>query len=364
LAANQQPSKPGPNVSARTVAFAVYDGIRLLDLTGPLDAFALVNERRAVGGQPPYYSLRVFSERGGPVRTTSGLEVSSEPLSALNGEQIDTLVAVGGALELRPASNLATVENWLEGQRKLVDFIAQDGSDARRICSVCTGTFLLAGARLLSGRTVATHWGLAQLLATCFPDLQVEPDRIFLRDGPIWTSGGITAGIDLALALIEDDLGSEFALQIARVMVVFANRPGGQSQFSIPLAAPLHRGDFEPLHTFIAKHLAEDLRIEDLAAHAGMSRRTFMRAYVAETGRTPAKTIESMRLGAARMALEATNKSLKEIARETGFGNEDRLRRVFQRQLGVSPADYRTRFSMRARAERAVLKTPTGFDVN
>jgi transcriptional regulator GlxA family with amidase domain len=176
---------------------------------------------------------------------------------------------------------------------------------------------------------------------------------LFVNDGPIWTSGGVTAGIDLALALVEDDLGSELALQVARVMVVFANRPGGQSQFTVPLAAPLHRDDFGELHTWLRKNLARDLRIEDLAAQVGMSRRTFMRAYLTTTGRTPAKTIESMRLDAARMALEATDKTVKQIARETGFGDEERMRRVFQRQLGVSPADYRARFSLRPRVRTA-----------
>jgi len=159
----------------------------------------------------------------------------------------------------------------------------------------------------------------------------------------------VTSGIDLALALIEDDLGSEAALKTARVMVMFVKRPGGQSQFSVPLAAQASdRGSFADLHAWMWEHLAEDLRIEQLAEQAGMSRRTFMRSYAAATGRTPGKTIEAMRLDAARVELEGTKKTLKQIARETGFGDEDRMRRVFQRQLGVSPADYRARFAPRA----------------
>jgi len=325
--------------------------MRLLDLTGPLDAFAIANEMHGAT-QPAPYSLHVVSEHGGPVRTSSGLAIAAEPLTALDHISIDTVIAIGGAAAFRANSSPAAVENWLENERRLIDWIARVGARARRLCSVCTGTFLLGGAGQLNGRTVATHWACARLLATCFADIRVEPDRIFARDGHVWSSGGVTAGIDLALALIEDDLGAEAALQVARVMVVFAKRPGGQSQYSVPLAAQLHRGDFNNLHGWLSKHLGEDLRIENLAAQAGMSRRTFMRSYVAETGRTPGKTIESMRLNAARMALEATNKSLKEIARETGFGTEDRMRRVFQRQLGVSPVDYRARFSLSTRCER------------
>jgi transcriptional regulator GlxA family with amidase domain len=202
---------------------------------------------------------------------------------------------------------------------------------------------------MLTGRTVATHWAAARLLANCFPGLRVEPDLIFGRDGPIWTSGGVTAGIDLALSLIEDDLGGDYARRIARVMVVFATRQGGQSQYTMPFTAPLSdRGDFSALHAWIAEHIGQDFCIEELAARAGMSRRTFMRAYAAATGRTPAKTIETMRIDAARLALEATSRTLKHIAREAGFGDEDRMRRVFLRRIGVSPSDYRARFSLRA----------------
>jgi transcriptional regulator GlxA family with amidase domain len=347
-----------PGTGTRRVVFIAYDGMRLLDLTGPLDALALANEMQGAA-EPAPYSLHVVSEHGGMVRTSSGLPLVTEPLAALDHMVIDTVVAVGGAAAFRANSTPTVVENWLEDEHRLIDWIGRQGGRARRLCSVCSGTFLLAGARQLKGRTVSTHWACARLLATCFPDIRVEPDRILARDGHVWTSGGITAGIDLALALIEDDLGAEAALQIARVMVVFPKRPGGQAQYSVPLAAQLHRGDFNDLHAWLSRHLAEDLRIEDLAAHVGMSRRTFMRSYLAETGRTPGKTIEAMRLSAARMALEATNRPLKEVARETGFGTEERMRRVFQRQLGVSPIEYRARFSLSARVEPGSGEVPT-----
>ena len=336
-------------LNPRLIAFAAFEGMRVLDLTGPLDAFSLANVARGPGAQASY-SLRVVSERGGPVGTSSGLAVSTESLSSLDGAEIDTLIVAGGASALRHDSSLAAVEAWLESQKGLVAWIAKRAPHTRRVCSVCTGTFLLAAARQLAGRTVTTHWAAAKLLADCFPDVRVEPDRIFVHDGPVWTSGGVTSGIDLALALIEDDIGSETALKTARFMVVFVKRPGGQSQYSVPLAAQVSgRGDFAALHAWMFEHLAGDLRIETLAEQAGMSRRTFMRSYAAAVGRTPAKTIEAMRLDAARVALEATNKSLKQIARETGFGDEDRMRRVFQRQLDVTPVDYRARFSPRVR---------------
>jgi len=333
---------------SRLIVFVAFDGMRVLDLTGPLDAFAFTNDLRTAGTPAPY-NLRVVSADGGPLRTSSGLVIATEPLSSLDDARIDTLIVSGGASALRRESTPAAVEQWLETHAKLVAWIARRGPDIRRLCSVCTGTFLLAAAGALAGRTVATHWAAAQLLSDCFPDLQVEPNRIFVQDGPVWSSGGVTSGIDLALALVEDDLGSEAALKTARIMVVFVKRPGGQSQFSVPLAAQSSdRGGFASLHAWMWEHIADDLRTEQLAEQAGMSRRTFMRSYAAATGRTPGKTIEAMRLDAARVAVEETRKSLKQIARETGFGDEDRMRRAFQRHLGVSPVDYRARFSPRA----------------
>lgn len=339
----------------RVVVFTVYEGMRLLDLTGPLDAFALAND---VAKGPVPYGLRAVSVKGGPVRTSSGLSVSTEPLSALDGASIDTLIVGGGAAALRANSSAEAVRAWLQTQSPLIQWIGRRGTQARRLCSVCTGTFLLAEAGMLTGRTVATHWAAARLLANCYPAVRVEPDLIFGRDGTIWTSGGVTAGIDLALALIEDDLGGDCARQIARVMLVFAIRQGGQSQYTLPFTAPLSDcGDFSALHAWMAENIARDFGVDELAARAGMSRRTFMRAYATATGRTPAKTIETMRMDAARLALEATSKTLKHIARETGFGDEDRMRRVFLRRIGASPSDYRARFSLRDTAA-TVLRIP------
>jgi transcriptional regulator GlxA family with amidase domain len=272
--------------------------------------------------------------------------VETLPLAAVDDLEIDTLIVAGGARALRHGSTPAAVDAWLNGHAALIRWIAARAPRIRRVCSVCTGVFLLGAAGQLTGRRVATHWAATDLLRLCFPQVAVDADRIFVNDGAIWTSGGVTSGIDLALALIEEDLGNAAALRIARVMVVFVKRPGGQSQFSAPLEAQFaDRGTFAALHAWMSEHLCEAMRIEHLAAQAGMSRRTFMRAYPEATGRTPGKTLEAMRLAAARTALEASRKSLKQIARETGFGDEARMRRVFQRELGVSPTDYRARFA-------------------
>lgn len=192
---------------SRLVVFTAYEGMRILDLTGPLDAFALANDLHASDGHAPY-ALRVVSVHGGPVRTSSGLPLVTEPLASLEDASIDTLIVAGGATALRANSTPVAVEEWLETQRELVEWISWRGRRARRLCSVCTGTFLLAASGLLAEREVATHWAVTQLLGNCFTRLHVQPDRIFVRDGPVWTSGGVTAGIDLALALIEDDLAA------------------------------------------------------------------------------------------------------------------------------------------------------------
>ena len=219
----------------------------------------------------------------------------------------------------------------------------------RRVCSVCTGAFLLAAAGQLDGRHVATHWDWVARLGAQYPGIHIDADRIYIQDGPVWTSAGVSAGIDLTLALIEADFGHQVAIQTARQLVMFIKRSGGQSQFSVPLAAQLHdRGDFADLHAWMAAHLADDLSVERLAEHVGMSPRSFARSYVAKVGRTPAKTVEAMRLEAACRALEETDLPLKSIAAAAGHGDEQALRRAFQRQLGVSPTQYRDRFAARS----------------
>jgi transcriptional regulator GlxA family with amidase domain len=317
-------------VPQRHVVFVVFPKALLLDLSGPLAAFELSCE--TAGREPAPYRLTVASATGGLVRTSSGLELMTHPLDGLG--EVDTLVVVGG-----PGVHEAAAE------RGLLDWLSACATRARRICSVCTGTFVLAAAGLLEGRRVVTHWGSCKLLQDRYPGLTVSPDAIYERDGPVWTSAGVTAGIDLALALIEDDRGHAEAIRVAKRLVVFLKRAGGQTQFSVPLALQeADDGDFEALHRWIGDHLADDLRVETLAERASMSPRTFARLYAARTGRTPAKVVEELRVDAARRALEETRQSIKEIATRCGFADEERMRRAFRRRLGVSPQDYREKF--------------------
>ncbi|MEO8757878.1 MAG: GlxA family transcriptional regulator [Devosia sp.] len=322
-----------PDLSDRLVVMVIFDGCNLIDVAGPLQAFASANFLRPEGTPP--YRLITISEHGGSIVTAPGLPLITEPLSALDAQSIDTLIVAGGLPPEGPTG--------LDG---LISWLSNNVHRTRRLCSVCTGAFLLADAGLLDGRRCTTHWSRALELQLRHPGLDMDSDSIFVRDGNVWTSGGVTAGIDLSLALIEDDLGHEAAIATARQLVVFVKRPGGQSQFSAPLSLQTtSAATFAPLHGWIASHLDADLRVERLAERMGMSPRTFARAYVAEMGRTPAKSVEMIRLEAACRALEQTRLPLKRIAAAAGLGTEQNLRRIVQRQFGISPADYRARFA-------------------
>ncbi len=319
----------------RSIVFAAFDQVLLLDIAGPLQAFATARDLAVEAGLADPYHLSVVSTRGGAVATSSGLRLLSEPLEALRGKAIDTLIVPGGRGARRDPA-----------EPGLVAWIAARAGRARRTCSVCTGAFLLAAAGLLDGRRAVTHWSHCALLQRRFPRVQVESDPIFLRDGAVWTSAGVTAGIDLALALVEEDLGREFALRVARQLVVFLKRPGGQSQFSALLQSQTSDdGSFARLHDWMAEHLGEDLKVETLAGQAGMSPRNFARLYAKRLGTTPAKAVERLRLEAARRALEESGAAIERIARACGFGDEERMRRAFLRCLGVAPKHYRQRFS-------------------
>jgi transcriptional regulator GlxA family with amidase domain len=334
-----------------------YDGANLIDLGGPLQAFETANRlmrgegttqtrRAGARGLRSHfpYELVIASENGGSVVTGPGLCILTRPLAELEAAEIDTLMVPGGSHGGEPAIPEA-----------LVAFILRQAPHIRRVASVCTGAFILAEAGLLDGRKVTTHWNYAERLAAAYPSLSVDPDPIFIRDGSIWTSAGVTAGMDLALALIEEDQGHRLAVGAARLLVMFMKRPGGQSQYSVPLALQSSDdGLFAELHAWMATHLDEDLRVERLAERAGMSVRNFARLYAARTGSTPAKTVETMRLEAACLALEETDWPAKRIAAELGYGDEQNLRRVFQRRFGVGPGRYRERFSAHG-AGRAVV---------
>ena len=316
----------------RTVLIVLFDGVQSLDVTGPLEVFAGANRWHSGRDQDrPAYLIRTASLGGGAVRTSSGLRLApDEDLADEAGP--DVLIVPGG-------------EGTRRAEPALIAWLRVQGPRARRLVSVCTGAFLLAEAGLLDRRRVTTHWAYCDTLAARFPEITVDPDPIFVRDGNVITSAGVTAGIDLALALVEDDLGRDAALDIARHLVVFLRRPANQAQFSTQLAAQL--ADREPLREvqrWIADHPAADLSVETLASLASLSPRQFARAFTAEVGMPPGRYVDRVRLETARRRMEDTSDGVEETARLCGYGTPEGMRRAFIRALGVSPAEYRRRF--------------------
>jgi transcriptional regulator GlxA family with amidase domain len=318
--------------SVRVVELLAFPLVQLLDVTGPFQVFASTNDLvREAGGRPPY-DLRVVARSGAQVTASAGLNLSSRPLPS-DGVAVDTLMVAGGQGVEAAAADPVIIE-WVQKRAKR----------ARRIASVCTGAFLLAASGLLDGRRAATHWSYCAELARRFPKVRVESDPIFVRDGPVWSSAGVTAGIDLALALVEEDLGPTLALAVARYLVVFMKRPGGQAQFSTALWLQSADDKFGALHQWINNHLADDLPLPVLADQAGMSERSFSRHYAEATGLTPARAIERLRVEAARRLLSESGLPAKRISQRCGFGSEETMRRSFLRLLAVNPQDYRSRF--------------------
>ena len=312
--------------------FVVYPGIKLLDLSGPLQVFT--DARRPSGGTEAYDAV-VASLAGGPVPTDTGIDVSSVRLDSLGDKRIDSLLICGGngARNASQDSQLTTAVNRI-------------AVAARRVGSICTGAFVLAGAGLLDGRRAVTHWESCDALANAYPAIHVEPDSIYVRDGAIWTSAGVTAGIDMALAMVAQDMGRGPALDLARSLVAYLVRPGGQSQFSSVLDRQCSDSDgqFDALHNWIRENLQAPLNVDALATRMNMSQRTFARRYVEATGQTPARAVEALRIEGARQLLETCQSPLSRIARECGFSDDEHLRRAFARVLGVAPTDYRARF--------------------
>ena len=316
----------------RVIDVLAYPAVQLLDVTGPVQVFASANDLTAVAGGARPYERRVVAQGGENVTASSGVTLAAAPLTK-PGEVLDTLLVAGGeGVE-------AAIENPV-----LVEWVRQRAAQARRVASVCTGAFILAAAGLLDGRRAATHWKHCGRFAQRFPAVHVESDPIFVRDGPVWTSAGVTAGIDLALALVEEDLGRSVALAVARYLVVFLKRPGGQSQFSASLALQAAEDRFGALHAWIKGHLTDDLSLSVLAHQAGMSERSFSRHYAEAAGQTPARAIERLRVEAAQNLLLESRLPVKRIAQRCGFGSEETMRRSFLRLLTVTPQDYRSRF--------------------
>ncbi len=313
----------------RQIVILGFEGAQSLDISGPLEVFETA-ERLT----PGRYEHIVVSRDGAPFKTTSGLAIA--PAAALTdlAGPIDTLVVAGGG-------GVGTARRDV----RLIGAIAAAAARSRRVASVCTGAFLLAEAGLLDGRRAATHWSAVDLMAEAYPTVEVDPDSIFVRDGNVWTSAGVTAGIDLALALVENDHGREAALEVARWLVVFAKRPGGQAQFSTPLAAQLaERAPIRAAQELVRARPETDLTVETLAEHAHMSVRGFARAFRREVGVTPAAYVEAVRIERAVELIQTTAVGSDQLAAACGFGTPETFRRAFRRRLGVSPSEYRARF--------------------
>ena len=317
----------------RDIGFLIFPDFQLLDAAGPIAAFEM-----AAREVPGAYRIRVVAAEPGPAPSSAGIALTAEGFEAVG--PIDTLLVVGGQGTAAAAQCPRTLA-----------FIRNAAGACRRTGSVCSGAYVLAAAGLLEGKRATTHWGQSQRLARLFPGVEVDSDRIYVREGDIWTSAGVTAGIDMALAMIAEDVGEAVARRVAQELVVFHRRPGGQSQFSALLEIDRPDGRFAGLLGWARERLDEPLPVERLAAQAAMSPRNFARAFTAETGVTPAKAVERLRLEAAREAVETGTEPIDGIAARTGFADPERMRRAFIRNFGQPPQALRraARRSVRAR---------------
>ena len=319
------------------IAMLAYPGVQVLDVMGPLEVFSRTSRWLVDHGRrfEPVYEVGIIGPRRGPFRVSSGLRLYAEHGIADASGGIDTLLIAGG-LGMRQYRSNAAILAWLRRQAGRV----------RRIASVCTGAFLLAEAGLLRGRRATTHWEACEELAREFPETEVEPDTIFVHDGAIYTSAGVTSGMDLALALVEEDYGRDVALAVARQLVMFLQRPGGQSQFSAQLAVQLaEHQPLRELQAHILEHPEADLSVAALARRAAMSPRNFARVFTREVGKTPARFVASARVETARRLLEETREPLEVVASRSGLANPETLRRTFMRLVGIAPGQYRERFT-------------------
>ncbi|MDP2903502.1 MAG: GlxA family transcriptional regulator [Methylovulum sp.] len=321
----------------RPIGIVAFPGADVIDVTGPMEVFAFASFGLRQSGvcNELAYPIEVLAEKPGPLMTSCGLQIIADRAYGDIYDGIDTLLIAGSAdvdcILCDPA---------------LQDWVRTVAPRVRRLASVCTGAFLLAESGLLDGLRATSHWLYCDRLARDYPAVTVEPDRIFVRDGSISTSGGITSGIDLALSMVEEDWGGGLALLVARYLVMFLKRPGGQAQFSAYLTSEAQRPELKDLQAWIMIHLTEDLRVETLAERMCMSPRNFARFFAVETGMTPAKFVELARIDAARHYLGSTRLSIETVADKSGFADPERMRRAFIRQLGVNPQNYRDRFGL------------------
>lgn len=331
-------SRTTPLLQHRRIAMVVYPDCEIVDVTGPMDVFCFANYALRLAGRiaetDSVYSLSLIAEQAGPVRTASGMRLYADLAYEDVPDGIDTLMVTGAPF---------TVDSWRD--EKLKRWLPSMAPRVRRMVSICTGAFVLAECGLLNHRKATTHWLFCEQMASQYRDVQILPDKIFVRDGNIYTSGGVTAGIDLALSLVEEDWGWEVAAGVARGMLIFMRRPGGQSQFSSYVFNEAKtRKDFRELQAWIVSHPEEDLGVERLAERMAMSPRNFSRVFCQEIGLTPAKFVERVRLEAARNMMLRSDHPMESIASQCGFNNSEQMRRSFQRFLNVTPQEYRSNF--------------------
>ncbi|HEY2662227.1 MAG TPA: GlxA family transcriptional regulator [Caulobacteraceae bacterium] len=307
----------------RAIGFLIFPDFQLLDAAGPLSTFEIAG-RFGAGA----YALTVLASKAGAVASSSGATMNAVAL--VDAPPLDTLVIAGGDGTRGAATDPVVIA-----------FVQATAAHARRVASVCSGTYVLAEAGLLEGRRATTHWSRAADIARRYPKIRLEPDRIFIRDGDIWTSAGITAGIDLSLALVAEDLGEAIAQRTAQQLVVYRRRPGGQSQFSALLEMERPEGRFGPLLAWARERLDQSLNVEQLAEQAAMSPRNFARRFAEETGLTPARAVERLRVEIARERVEASPEPIDQIAIHAGFGDPERMRRAFVRAFGQPPQALR-----------------------
>lgn len=324
--------------SAHRVDLVIYPGFKALEAIGPMSVFDYANVHLRRHGRPDGYAVRVVAAQAGPVPSDTLMSLTAtRTLSEVEEDGTGCTVLLVGSRH---------IEQVLAASPDLVAWTARVAPRVARLIALCSGSFFLAAAGLLDGRRAATHWGVAGLLRQRYPAIDVDPDAIYVRDGALWTSAGVTAGIDLALAVVEEDFGHELALEVARDLVMYLKRPGGQSQFSVQLASQAtgHR-DIQAVQNWVLEHLHEPMPLSALAGRAAMSERHFRRVFVQETGQTPSAFVESARLEGARRLLEShAGLPLKTVAARVGMGSEQALRHLFVRHLGITPQAYRERF--------------------
>jgi len=330
-------SRTTPSPAPMRIVIVIYPGVTLLDVAGPAQVFHTANDASTENETKPCYEVVLASPDGGQIKSDTGISLSSVNLLEASSKPIDTLIVAGG-----------TGIYALLDEKELTNWIAGRYHKCRRMASTCMGAFLNAEAGLLEGKTVTTHWRRVEELQQRHPNVNVQQNPLFTREGKLWSSAGVAAGIDLALAMVDEDHGHEVAMQVAQSLVVFLKRPGGQSQFSDVLLAQKQdrSGIFSDLQAWMSNNLQCPLNVEVLAKKAGMSPRTFARHYKARTGVTPAKSIEILRVDKAKHLLEQRDIAIATIARQTGLVDQQRLRRVFAKNVGISLNEYRKKFGM------------------